>query len=160
MGIKQHLHKEWFGSLNDLSIQCMTVNSHASKIMPALFALFFFSSFGKLFGHNIYKWNSQSLLITHFNIINQTFNDNFRKCLLQYDSHVTHISSHFSLTDLMYLMVSVAKLHFCQHPITMCIVRGPYWVSVGRFLEKLNGNRYQVPWAFDVKKTKWFCSVT
>lgn len=55
------------------------------------------------------------------------------------------IYPHFSITDLMYLMVSVAKPHFCQHPITMCIVRGPYWVSVGRFLEKLNGNRYQVP---------------
>ena len=148
--------------------ECMTVNSHASKIIPVVADRCltdaslpcFFSSFGKLFGHNIYKRNSQTLLITHFNIINQTFNDNFRKCLLQYDSHVTHISSHFSITDLMYLMVSVAKPHFCEHPITMCIVRGPYWVSVGRFLEKLNGNRYQVPWAFDVKKTKWFCSVT
>ena len=25
-----------FGSLNDLSIQCMTVNSHASKIIPVV----------------------------------------------------------------------------------------------------------------------------
>lgn len=53
--------------------------------------------------------------------------------------------SHFSVTDLMYLMVSVAKPHFYQQPITMCIVRGPYWVSVAGFLEKLNSNRYQVP---------------
>ena len=33
MGTKQRLHKERFGTLNDLSIQCMTVHSNANKYL-------------------------------------------------------------------------------------------------------------------------------